>query len=379
MWGFITVLNDILIPHLKGVFELTTTRAMLVQFAFFGAYFVCSLPAGWLVERIGYQWGIVVGLAVTGFGALLFYPASLVLSYPVFLAALFILAMGITVLQVAANPYVTVLGPPETAASRLNLTQGLNSLGTTVGPIFGTWLILEESSADAAERAHAVAGPYLGIAATLAILAVVFAKVRLPVIVGEADETSGPLLQHRTLMLGIGAIFFYVGAEVAIGSLIVLLLGLPTIANMPETEAGFYVSLYWGAAMVGRFIGAAVQQVISPARVLAFSALLAIALIAITVAVGGPLAMWSLLAIGLANSIMFSTIFSLSIAGLGEHTSRGAGLLVMGIVGGALIPVGVGAVADGWGLSAALASTMACYAYIVYFARQAGAASGRPA
>ena len=182
------------------------------------------------------------------------------------------------------------------------------------------------------------------------------------------------LLQHRTLVLGIGAIFFYVGAEVAIGSLIVLLLGLPSIANMLETEAGFYVSLYWGGAMVGRFIGAAVQQVVPPARVLAFSAVLAIVLIGVTVAVGGPLAMWSMLAIGLANAIMFPTIFSLSIAGLGEHTSRGAGLLVMGIVGGALIPVGVGAIADGWGLGAALASTMACYAYIVYFARRAGSA-----
>lgn len=373
MWGFITVLNDILIPHLKGVFQLSTTQAMLVQFAFFGAYFACSLPAGRLVGRLGYQWGIVVGLAVTGVGALLFYPASVLLAYPLFLGALFVLATGITILQVAANPYVTVLGPPETAASRLNLTQGLNSLGTTIGPVVGTLLILEDTSATPIEQAQAVQGPYVGIAVTLAVLALLFAWVRLPVIQDKGQHTTtGPLLGHRTLRLGVGAIFLYVGAEVSLGSIIVEFLGLPHVVGLPPSKAGFYVSLYWGAAMVGRFIGAAVQQVVAPHRVLAFNGLFAVVLLIATMALGGSLAMWTLLLVGLANSIMFPTIFSLSIAGLGDQTSRGAGYLVMAIVGGALIPVAFGALADLSGLSIAIGSTALCYAYIVYFAWAAG-------
>jgi len=369
MWGFITVLNDILIPHLKGVFQLSTTGAMFVQLAFFGAYFACSLPAGRWVEWVGYKWGIVLGLMVTGVGAVSFYPASSLHSYPLFLAALFVLATGITVLQVAANPYVTILGPPATAASRLNLTQGINSLGTTMGPYVGSILILDVSAKSAVERAQSVRLPYLAIALVLFALAAIFAAVRLPdVSTTDEEAPSTPLLQHRRVRLGIGAIFLYVGAEVAIGSLIVLFLSQPDVMGFPPEVAGKYVSAYWGAAMVGRFVGSALQQWVRPGRVLAFHALLAVFLTLLTVTTSGSTAMWSMLLIGFANSIMFPTIFSLSIAGLGSQTSRASSLLVMAIVGGALVPVSVGFLADMWGLTVAMASTAVCYGYILYFA-----------
>lgn len=380
MWGFITVLNDNLIPHLKGVFELGYADAMLVQSAFFGAYFIGSLPAGWFIGRIGYRRGIVVGLAVTGAGALLFFPAAAAFSYALFLAALFVLATGITVLQVAANPYVTVLGEPHTASSRLNLTQGLNSLGTTLGPQFGVWFMVDAALLNPYARARSVQWPYVEIAITLFVLAIVFSQVKLPSI-AEASDRHGSsytaALRHRTLRLGVGAIFVYVGAEVAIGSAIVFFLGLPEIAGMPETTAGRFISFYWGAAMIGRFVGAAVQQWVAPSRVLAFAAALAVVLIGIAVTGQGAVGMWALLAVGLANSVMFPTIFALSIAGLGEQTSRGAGLLVMAIVGGAIIPWIFGLVADAHGLPFAISTTTVCYGYIVYFALTAGRGEGR--
>ncbi len=378
MWGFITVLNDILIPHLKGLFELSNFEAMLVQFAFFGAYFTVSLPAGWLVGQLGYRLGIILGLALAALGAGLFYPAAAMQSYPAFLLALFVLASGITVLQVAANPYVTELGPPRTAASRLNLAQGLNSLGTTLGPLFGAALILQPAEGASAEQtAAAVQGPYLGIAATLAALALVFALVRLPRIreTGASAREPGArpldLWRRRPLVLGALAIFVYVGAEVSIGSFLVLYLGLPDTLALPEAEAGYYVSLYWGAAMVGRFFGAAAQQRVAPARALMIAAGLALALVVTSTTLTGALAAAAILAVGLANSIMFPTIFSLSVAGLGEQTSQGAGILVMAIVGGAVVPAALGELADLAGYRAALAGTLLCYGYILVFARSA--------
>ncbi|MCA9649252.1 MAG: sugar MFS transporter, partial [Myxococcales bacterium] len=372
MWGFVTVLGDILVPHLKGMFALDAAGAMLVQMSFFGAYFVVGMPAGWLIARIGYRGGIVTGLLVAAAGALSFALSSWLSSYAAFLLALFVLAAGITVLQVAANPYVTLLGPPRTAASRLNLTQGVNSLGTTLAPAVGSWLILEGAGAEAVRL------PYLGIAGLLVALAVVFWRVPLPAMPTEArgEATAGEarrgVWRHRGLRRGALAIFVYVGAEVGIGSMLVLFFGRPEVAGMDPADAGYLVSFYWGAAMVGRLVGAVLQRRVSPRHVLVGAAGLAIALVATTVIVMGTVAVPTLLAVGLFNSIMFPTIFSLAVDGLGEETSRGSGVLVMAIVGGALIPVGMGALADAWGYRVALASTTLAYAYIAWFAWAAG-------
>ena len=363
MWGFSTVLNDILVPHLKGLFSLSATMAMLVQLSFFGAYFVVGMPAGRLVARVGYRGGIVVGLCVAALGALGFALSSWLSSYAAFLGALFVLAAGFTVLQVAANPYVTLLGPPRTAASRLSLTQGINSLGTTLAPVVGAWLILD------GEGAEAVRLPYLGIAAVLATLALVFARVRLPVPPAEPQGGAArSVWRHRRLRLGALAVFLYVGAEVGIGSVLVLFFGLPEVAGLAEAEAGYYVSLYWGAAMVGRLAGAALQQRRSSRAMLAVACRCAIGLVTLTVTAMGPLAVATLLGVGLFNSIMFPTIFSLAVEDLGDETSRASGVLVMAIVGGAVVPVGMGALADALGYRAALCATLLAYAYIAWFA-----------
>jgi FHS family L-fucose permease-like MFS transporter len=382
MWGLITSLNDILIPHLKGAFSLNYVQAMLIQFCFFGAYFVVSLPAGKLVARIGYQRGIVGGLCTAAAGCLLFLPAASTHSYGFFLGALFVLAAGITLLQVAANPYVAVLGSPETASSRLNLTQAFNSLGTTVGPLLGSSLILAAvPAADSVQGALSVRGPYFGLAATLLLLAVAIGVLRLPRNVaagtaadGAVDHGYSSVWQYRHLVLGALAIFVYVGAEVSIGSFLVSLMHQPEVAGLEEQVAGRYLALYWGGAMVGRFIGAAVMRRIRPGVVLAFNALVAVLLLVLAITVSGRFAMWALLAIGLCNSIMFPTIFTLGIAKLGRHTGAGSGVLCMAIVGGALLPVLQGYVADHGTLLASFVVPVFCYVYIAWY----GAAGSKP-
>ena len=389
IWGFITCLNDILIPHLKAVFTLNYTQAMLVQFCFFAAYFVVSVPSGYLVEKIGYKGGIIAGLSIAGCGCLLFYPAAGLHAYPLFLTAFFVLATGITLLQVAANPYVTVLGSAETASSRLTLTQAFNSLGTTLAPYFGAVLILSTSVKSTDEiqllnsqelslyqttQAAAVQNPYLLLAAVLFLLAALFAVLKLPKInsetspiesLGENDHTSA--WQYPHLLLGALAIFLYVGAEVAIGSFMVNFLGDAGIGGLAEQDAGRYVSFYWGGAMVGRFVGAAVMQTLRPAKVLAFNSLCAVMLVISAMLGKGELAMWSLLAVGLCNSIMFPTLFSLAISGLGSHAGQGSGILCAAIVGGAIVPVLQGAIADQLGIQPALFVPALCYGYIAFY------------
>jgi FHS family L-fucose permease-like MFS transporter len=385
IWGFITCLNDILIPHLKAVFTLSYTQAMLIQFCFFAAYFVMSVPSGYLVEKLGYKNGIVVGLLIAGLGCLLFYPAAGLRVYGLFLTAFFVLASGITLLQVAANPYVTVLGPAETASSRLTLTQAFNSLGTTLAPYLGSLLILstavkttkeisrlpiEELSLYQAAEAAAVQQPYLCLAAVLLLMAAVFAGLKLPKITSDSSlssQVTGSAWQYPHLVLGALAIFLYVGGEVAIGSFMVNFLGEAQVAGLPEAEAGKYVSLYWGGAMLGRFVGAAVMQKLRPASVLIFNALAAVGLVLIAIFASGSLAMWSLLAVGLCNSIMFPTIFSLALGGLGEHTGQGSGILCAAIVGGAIVPLLQGMLADQIGLQHALLVPVLCYLFIAYF------------
>jgi len=389
IWGFITCLNDILIPHLKSVFTLSYTEAMLVQFCFFAAYFVVSIPSGYLVEKIGYKSGIIAGLSIAGVGCLLFYPAAGAHSYPLFLAAFFVLASGITLLQVAANPYVTILGNPGTASSRLTMTQAFNSLGTTIAPFFGALFILgtavktadevnllnvDELSAYQAAQAAAVQTPYLLLAAILFFIAVVFALIKLPNIeatkirdsVGDNDLHENAW-DYRHLVLGAIGIFVYVGGEVSIGSFLINFLGEPDIAGLAKQEAGKYVSFYWGGAMVGRFIGSAAMQKIQPGKMLAVNAVIAALLVLMTMFGSGYVAMWSILAVGLFNSIMFPTIFSLAVRGLGKHTGQGSGILCSAIVGGAILPVVQGAFADWIGIHQAFFIPVLCYGYIAYY------------
>ena len=378
MWGLLTSLNDILIPHLKSVYNLSYVQAMMVNLAFFSGYFLLSIPAGALIRRIGYKAGAVAGLAVCAVGAALFYPAATSV-YSLFLFALFVLAAGITILQVAANPYVTALGAPATASSRLNLTQAFNSLGTVVGPPLGGFLILSHiseagnpASMTAAERlaqAHAVQGPYLALAATLAILAILFAVIRLPIIRDDAASASnaGSIFKQKRLMLGVLAIFVYVGAEVSIGSFLINYMEEPSIAGFSAETGAKYVAYYWGGAMVGRFIGSAVMRTISPGKVLAFNAAACILLLVATSFGHGHFALWAVLAVGLFNSIMFPTIFSMSVHELGALTSQGSGLLVMAIAGGALVPVIQAHAADVIGLQVSFLVPAVCYGYILYF------------
>ena len=376
MWGFLTCLNDILIPYLKGMFSLNYTQAMLVQFCFFGAYFVMSIPAGKLVSKIGYQFGIVVGLVVASIGCALFYPAAEAHVYELFLLALFVLASGITILQVSANPYVSVLGPAKTASSRLTMTQAFNSLGTTVAPLFGSWLILSEISQATAEE---VKFPYLMLSASLLTLAIIFAFLKLPklgkAIDSEAENQGdtefvdlGSVWKYRHLILGAIGIFVYVGAEVAIGSFLVGFLTLDHIAGLPEQQAAHYISYYFAGAMIGRFAGAAIMQKLNAAKVLACHGILAGVLVLIAMTGQGSLAMWAILLVGLCNSIMFPTIFSLALQGLGKYTSQGSGILCLAIVGGAIIPLLQGMLADNIGVQLALILPIGCYLYITYFA-----------
>lgn len=375
MWGFVTSLNDILIPYLKALFDLTYTQAMLVQFCFFGAYFVVSIPAGRLCKKLGYQGGIVAGLTLSAVGGLLFYPAASVVSYGLFLTALFVLASGITILQVAANPYVTALGSEATASGRLTMTQAFNSLGTTIAPFFGSLLIFGAVSeagefASVANQANAVKLPYLLIAGTLLLLSIIFYKLKLPEIKAhkaQASDADGPLMSHPHLVLGAVGIFLYVGAEVSIGSFLINFFTDPQIGNMSEQVAANLIAYYWGGAMLGRFIGASVMQFISARHCLAFCSLMAMVLIGLSMQLDGYAAIYSILAVGFFNSIMFPTIFSLALSGLKSLTGQGSGLLCLAIVGGAIVPMLQGIAADNMGLQPSFIVPMLCYLFIGFY------------
>ncbi|MFD2036312.1 sugar MFS transporter [Belliella marina] len=424
MWGIITCMNDILIPHLQQVFTLQHWQAMLVQTAFFGAYFfisllyyIISVKHGDPISEIGYKKGIILGLIVAGIGCLLFYPAASLVSYTFFLFALFILASGITLLQIAANPYVTILGKPEGASSRLNMTQAFNSLGTTIAPVLGGYLIFEGVSGTGL-AVDLVKLPYLGLALTLFILAFVCWFARLPEV-----ASSQKVLQQKGAMKfgqlrsGIVAIFAYVGAEVAIGSNLINFAQQDNIAGLDEASASHYLALFWGGAMIGRFFGAIAlgsfrsnwQRLVLilasgvvallvlwaiygigiagygsliiatnigvillgkfiPQRTLWLFATATILLLLSTVFLQGQIALWSVVAIGIFNSIMFPTIFSLAVKGLGDYTAQGSSLLVMAIVGGAIITPIQGLFADLFGsVQLGFLVPLICYIYVVYF------------
>jgi len=385
LWGFMTALNDILIPHLKAIFDLNYTEIMLVQFVFFSAYFVFSLPSGKVIEWIGYKGSMVAGLLTMGLGSFLFIPAAIVPSYPLFLAALIVLAAGMTILQVSANPYVAVLGPPETASSRLNLTQAFNSLGTTIAPYLGGLIILTAMpdmdtvrhlsgaalQSFRVQQASSVKLPYLGLGLIAVLLALAIAAFKLPAIesaVHHKGEETGSVWSYRHLWLGAIGIFVYVGAEVTIGSLLINYLTQPDIGNISQKTAATLVGFcYWGGAMVGRFIGSAVLQKLRTSLVLGTAAVVAFLLVCTSMLTFGHVAMWSLILVGLFNSIMFPSIFTSGIAELGPMTSKGSSLLIMAIVGGAIIPELSGKIADSVGLHHAFVLAALCYLYIAYY------------
>lgn len=384
MWGFITVINGTLLPHLRSVFDLNYTQTTLIESVWFIAYFVASIPSAMLIERIGYKRSIVTGLIVMAAGAVLMVPASMIPSYSVVLAALFIIAAGITLLQVAANPYVAVIGSPETSSSRLNLVQAFNSMGTTLAPLFGGYLILGRSTSGTAaagavltpaERladAQSVQLPYLIVAAVLVVLAVVIARFRLPDINAaqrhsRAERRGHSLWRHPNLVFGIPAIFIYLIAEIGVGNLFINFVSAPEIGNLTHEQASHYLFLLWGGMMVGRFLGSLLMQHIPAERVLAAFSIGALAVMLVATFATGPVAMWALISVGLFHSIMFPTIFTLGIRGLGPLTEEGSGLLIMAIAGGALVIV-QGWLADAYGLQASFLLTAACELYVLFYA-----------
>lgn len=410
MWGFLTVLVDSLIPRLREVFELSFFQAGLVQFAFFMAYGLLSIPSGFILSKIGYKKGILLGLTVMGSGCALFYPAAALRMFPLFLIGYFVLAGGMTILQVAANPYVAVLGSEETASSRLNLSQAFNSLGTAVAPMVGAILILSDSIKSSNEiatlteieketyfagEASAVQGPFLALAGAIFLLAVIISQIKLPNILNTEGTKGGYMeaIKHRVLQLGAIGIFIYVGVEVAIGSYLVnyfLDMGMPAFIKESESMSniasyilqndltavddkaivGAFVMFYWSGAMIGRFIGAYLTKIIEPSKVLALFATSALTLIAVSMLTDGFVAMWSILLVGLFNSIMFPTIFTLSLSGLGNLKPQASGILCTAIVGGAIIPPLYGLLTDEFDFKPALILMVLCYFYIFFFARK---------
>ncbi|KEQ53365.1 sugar MFS transporter [Sphingobium chlorophenolicum] len=385
MWGFITVINGTLLPHLRSVFDLSYTQTTLVESVFFIAYFFASIPSAKLIERLGYQKSMVLGLLVMAAGATGMMLAASIPSYGVTLVMLFVIASGITLLQVAANPYVAVVGRPETASSRLNLVQAMNSAGTMLAPMFGAYLILGRSKSGTAEAgavisqadrladAQSVILPYGLVAAALVVLALVIARFPLPAMGASArrlareERRKHSLWSHRNLVFGIPAIFIYLIAEIGVANLFVNFVSQPAIANLTHEQAGRYLSFLWGGMMVGRFAGSAIMQRFDAGKVLAAFAIGAFVVVTFTVFAHGPVAMWSLITVGLFHSIMFPTIFTLGIRGLGPLTEEGSGLMIMAIAGGALVVV-QGYLADRFGLQASFLLTALCELYILFYA-----------
>ncbi|HVI99410.1 MAG TPA: sugar MFS transporter [Sphingomonas sp.] len=385
MWGFITVINNTLLPHLKNVFDLNYTQTTLIESVWFIAYFVASIPSAKLIERIGYQKSLVTGLLIMAAGSLGMVLAASLPSYGVTLAMLFVIASGITLLQVAANPYVAVVGPPETASSRLNLVQALNSAGTMLAPMFGAYLILGRSKSGTAQvgtvltpaerlaDAHSVILPYVLVAIVLAVLALVIARFHLPAMgsatsrVAKEERKHHSLWRHRNLVFGVPAIFIYLIAEIGVANLFVNFVTQPSIADLTPEQGGRYLTLLWGGMMVGRFLGSAIMQRVRAETVLAWFSVGAFVVMIITVFATGPVAMWSLILVGFFHSIMFPTIFTLGIRGLGPLTEEGSGLLIMAIAGGALVII-QGWLADLYGLQLSFLLTAACELYVLFYA-----------
>ncbi len=392
IWALVTNINDILIPHLKKACNLTDFQSSLVQFSFFGAYFIMSLPAGAILKKVGYKWGIIVGLSLMFVGALIFIPAALTRIYAIFLIGLFVLGSGITLLQVAANPYVALLGNPASASSRLNFTQAINSLGASLGPFLGGLLILSgieytaeqwtslseaEQLAYQISEAKSVILPYTALAVVLVLIGIMIYFSNLPIIENETEEEVNHHLindkntsvwQYSHLKWGVLSIFLYVGAEVAIGSFIIGFAKLPNIANLNELEAKNFISYYMIFAMIGRFLGAALLTKLNPRIWLGFNALAAIVLLAYAINTSGNVALYAMILVGFCNSTMFPTIFTLAIKELGHFTKSGSSYLIMAIVGGAIVPPVMGLVSDMYSdIQVAFYVPLACYIFISFY------------
>ena len=373
LFGFITCLNDILIPHLKLLFTLSYTKSMLIQVCFFSAYFFMSIPSGQITDRIGYRNAVVLGLSVSALGTFCFLPAAEFQSYPIFLMALFVLASGITLLQVAVNPYVTLLGDPAKGVFRLNMVQAFNALGTTFAPLLGSALIL-----GSIDKIRGIQIPYLVITLVLAIVALIFSKINLPNLQSfsnQEEKKASTFSQYFTAMhsdprlkLGMLAIFCYVGAEVSIGSFMISWLKEKTVADFSADVAGPYVAYYWGGAMVGRFLVSSFTALFPPANILRIFATIPCLAIIFATNMEGPWSMWGLISIGLLNSIQFPTIFSMTVEGLKKNTPYASGLLCTCIVGGALVPLLQGVLADNVSLRFSYIVPFICYFYIAWVA-----------
>jgi FHS family L-fucose permease-like MFS transporter len=423
MWGFMTVWNDVLIPRFKDAFTLSYFQSMLVQFAFFGAYgigsliyYIVSIVSGDPINRIGYKNGVIIGLLIAATGSALFYPAAVLTSYPFFLIALFIVGLGFAMLQIAANPYVTILGPEQTASSRLNLSQAFNSFGTTIGPIIGGWLIFTFFTSKASHGADSVKIPYLCFAGVFVLLAIFFKCMHLPNFKNTEHFNQGAgALKHLHTVLGMLAIFMYVGGEVTVGSTLINYLGLPKLGGLDHEAASKYLAFYWGGLMIGRFMGAfalssmrkAMKHILmalvpvvafvtiwllsgrenalhygaalavllvafylgeaSAHRMLALFSAVIIGLLLTSMCTEGETAKWSILGVGLFCSVMWSNIFSLAIEGLGTLKSQASSLLVMAILGGALLPPLQGIIADHCGIQTSFVVPMLAFAYIAFY------------
>ena len=385
MWGFITVINNTLLPHLRSVFELNYTQTTLIESVWFIAYGVASVPSAFLIERVGYKKAIVIGLIIMAVGALGMVPAARIPSYEVTLIALFTIACGIALLQVAANPYVAVIGPPESSESRLTLVQAFNSMGTFFAPYFGGYLILsrtiggtslEGTQLSQAERladAQATQLPYVMVAVVLVIIAVIIARANLPTLGEDTRRANAEerkklsLWKHRNLVFGIPAIFIYLIAEIGVANLFINFAILPDIAGITPAEAANYLVLMWGGMMVGRFAGAFIMRAFPANKVLAVYAAAAFLVMIGAATLHGPVAMWCLILVGLCHSIMFPAIFAMGIKGLGPLTEEGSGLLIMAIAGGALVVV-QGWLADLYGLQNSFWLTVACEVYVLWYA-----------
>jgi len=369
MMGFITCLNDTLVPFFKKGFDLNYAQSSLVQFYFFLTYGLMSIPAGRIVSKVGYKNGMVLGFGIAAIGACLFYPASLLHEYYVFLAALFIVAIGIVLLQVAANPYITVLGPKETASSRLTLIQGIGSIGTTVAPLFGASFILSRFDVSTASS-EAVVGPYIGIGITLLVIAVILSRLKLPEIKtaksSDVGSSSGSILSHRNLKFGIIALFCYVGAEVTIGTFLTNYIA--DLLHIEEEQANNFVAIYWGSMFVGRILGSYILRYIQASKVLAVVVICAMLLIVISLLTSGFLAAWTMVAVGFCNSIMFAIIFSLSVVGLEENTTKASGFLSSAIAGGAIVSYLQGQLIDNFNWTISFLVPLICYLFILFFA-----------
>ena len=378
-------INDILIPHLKRACQLTDLQSSLVQSAFFGAYFLLALPAGQFIQKKGYRAGMITGLLTAAVGAALFFPAAEVRYYPLFLLALFVMASGFTFLEVTATPYISKLGDAEGASSRLSLSAAVGSVGATIAPYIGSLLLLHEkdipqSTIDSFNptqlqafltgEANLVKLPYVGLAVLFTAMAVLLVFIKLPTIKDEEQTQYSfkNIFQFPHTILGVGAVFCYVGAEVGIVSFLIRYSKSMHLPRLTEQKSALFISVFMGLVLFGRLVGSYILKKFVPSKMLIVSSGGAFILVLIAILTTGYFSIWSLAIIGLFTSIMYPIVFTLSIKDLGGYTKTASSLLIMGIVGGAIIPPIMGQISDKGGIRFAFIAPLVCYAYVIFYA-----------